>query len=81
MPLPSSKTLWEARISSDWEREYTASRHAVKSCHHGLETIGDLAVATMQRDRGFVEVEDALDDWHAGVDGLGMLLSAVIAGV
>lgn len=90
LPLPSSKALWGARTRCEWEREYIVSLEEPSGCVNRLETVGDLAVAQMQRDGGddwgsqghLGRVGgDALDRWLATADGLGMLLVAVIADV
>ena len=87
IPLPSGKALWEARSAWVWEKEY-AARQGSSGGGMKLETVGDLALAHMERDGMGVSGSgespgvagyEVLDDWHAGVDGLGMLLAAVVA--
>ena len=52
-----------------------------------LDTIGDLAIAKHATDRDVSLIGNAkynldlLDDWHTGLDGLGMLLAAVMADI
>ncbi|KAK3395295.1 hypothetical protein B0H63DRAFT_463001, partial [Podospora didyma] len=85
MPLPSSKSLWEARTRWEWEREYEAhwAEAAVDVTRPRLDTIGDLVVVKYGAKGGDwkATVDDVLDTWHAGLDGLGMLLAAVLVGV
>ncbi|KAK0708584.1 hypothetical protein B0H67DRAFT_672808 [Lasiosphaeris hirsuta] len=96
IPLPSGRALWEARTETDWAREFEAAWAEVRVNGPRLDTVGDLAVAkfgagagtgVMVGFKGGVgegrsrAVEDVLDGWHAGLDGLGMLLAAVMAGV
>ena len=87
IPLPSGKALWEAKSAWEWEERNAASRGS-SGGGMKLETVGDLALAHMQRDgmcvsgsgeRPGVADDEVLDDWHTGVDGLGMLLAAVVA--
>lgn len=90
LPLPSSKALWGARTRYDWEREYSVFLEQSSRREDRLETVGDVAVAQMQRDggdgwglQGGLQMvgTDALDYWLAGADELGTLLAAVIADV
>ncbi|SPN96538.1 uncharacterized protein DNG_00063 [Cephalotrichum gorgonifer] len=90
LPLPSGRALWEARSAWEWETEYDAWWGQSEGIADRLETVGDLSIAQLRRGGGdgwgmpgdFGGVgDDALDSWHAGVDGLGMLLTAVIADV
>lgn len=90
LPLPGTKTLWEARSQWAWEKEYGASWKNSKPKESRLGTVGDLAIARLQqgggadaRMRGNLEgaLDEILDSWHADLDGLGMMLAAVIADV
>lgn len=87
VPLSSSKVLWEVRSRSEWEKTYATYWGSLDGGKGRLESVGDATLAHMQRSglskttpivepRGII---DALDDWHADMDGLGMLLAAVIA--
>ncbi|KPM44072.1 hypothetical protein AK830_g2425 [Neonectria ditissima] len=90
LPLPSGKAMWEAKNAWSWEGEYGAFWQDLKTNKPRLDTLGDLATAHMQQDNrcdagmgGSLgdEEDDVLDSWHAGVDGLGMMLAAIIADV
>ncbi|KAK3347184.1 hypothetical protein B0T25DRAFT_614087 [Lasiosphaeria hispida] len=93
IPLPSGRALWEARTEADWEREFEAAWAEFRVNGPRLDTVGDLAVAKFGAGgavMGFKgglgdgrnrAVGDVLDGWHAGLDGLGMMLAAVMAGV
>ncbi|KAH7144328.1 hypothetical protein B0J13DRAFT_554955 [Dactylonectria estremocensis] len=90
LPLPGSKVLWEARSDWAWEKEYGMSWKNSKPDRSRLDTVGDLAIAHMQRGGGTDPTmggglngatDEILDTWHAGLDGLGMMLAAVIADV
>ncbi|KAH8811134.1 hypothetical protein F5884DRAFT_749527 [Xylogone sp. PMI_703] len=81
IPLPCSKALWEARSSDEWEKEYNLYYRGPEVAQHPFCTIGDL-VAAQNRTKGGIATaydQDALDRWHAGLDGLTMLLSSVVA--
>lgn len=85
--LPSSRAVWEARNTWAWEKEYDAYQHQFINKDPCLDTIGDLAIIKHASERGGVMTRDRksslriLDDWHSGLDGLGMLLAAVMADV
>ncbi|KAK3331523.1 hypothetical protein B0H66DRAFT_587704 [Apodospora peruviana] len=86
--LPSKKTLWEAQSEQEWRNEYDASWAEVKeSSKNGqqprLDTVGDLALSKHGglSTVGQLEWGDVLDRWHAALDGLGMMLAAVISGI
>lgn len=90
LPLPCNKVLWEAKSAWAWEKEYGVSWKKAEPDHSRLSTVGDLAIAHMQRGGGTdpamrgglnAAAEEILDTWHAGLDGLGMMLAAVIADV
>lgn len=90
LPLPGTKTLWEARSQWVWEKEYGASWKDLKPQESRLGTVGDLAIARLQQRgranatvRGNLEgaLDEVLDNWHADLDGLGMMLAAVVADV
>ncbi|EXJ79568.1 hypothetical protein A1O3_07847 [Capronia epimyces CBS 606.96] len=72
LPLPSSKSLWEAPTQSAWEAEYKGSRifH-----HSGMVTLGDLL--DVQQAPYMPSNIRKLDLWNAGIDNLGSLLNLV----
>ena len=72
LPLPSPKTVWEARTQSIWEAEYEACRCARTN---GLVTLGDLIDAQQSAYTPYNARK--LDIWNAGVDNLGCLLNLV----
>lgn len=85
--LLSTRALWEARNTWAWEKEYDTFQSQFIDREPSLDTIGDLAIVKHASMSDTVLVEgrksslDILDDWHAGLDGLGMLLAAVMADV
>ncbi|CAI6331973.1 unnamed protein product [Periconia digitata] len=82
MNVPGEKTLWEARTRWDWEMEY--SRSLIDGSPLGIQTMSDLAIAKFGSKidgRAGNSPDDALDDWHAGLDNLGMLFAATLAGI
>lgn len=90
LSLPSNKALWAARSAREWEREYDIYRGTLAAGKERLESVGDATLAHMQRGGMGTSAsggnsqgvgDDILDDWHAEVDGLGMLLAAVIADI
>ncbi|KAL6399262.1 hypothetical protein AUP68_17806 [Ilyonectria robusta] len=90
LPLPGTKSLWEARSQWAWEKEYSASWKDLKPKEPRLGTVGDLAIARLQQRgganatvRGNLKgaLDEILDNWHADLDGLGMMLAAVVADV
>jgi hypothetical protein len=72
IPLPSTKTIWEASTQSAWEVEYEANRVHQAS---GLVFLGDLIDA--QNASYSLANRQKLDRWNAGVDNLGSLLNLV----
>ena len=96
LALPSCKAVWEAGTRKDWERAYAHSlrqlgfvdgyeiygENAPATTSGGQRlicTLGDLAAAQHGL-RGGAFDEDLLDGWLSGVDGLGMVLAAVLGG-
>ncbi|KXX78210.1 hypothetical protein MMYC01_205067 [Madurella mycetomatis] len=87
--LPGSKALWEARTADEWERVYDGWWAELKSGKPRLSTLGDLVMAKHSSDSSQAwmhgtfgsGIDDVLDDWHANLDGLGMMLVAVLAGL
>ncbi|KAK0644643.1 hypothetical protein B0T16DRAFT_418023 [Cercophora newfieldiana] len=84
--LPSSRMLWEARTAAEWEKEYDVEWAQLTTNQARLDTVGDLALAkdvgsdgAMAQGRLGGLFADAMDNWHAGLDGLGMLIAAVMA--
>ncbi|CAM1510993.1 Fc.00g085060.m01.CDS01 [Cosmosporella sp. VM-42] len=80
LPLPTRKDLWGAPSALIWEKEHDSGWGKFKTNPHRLCTIGDVAIAQMQRGSGGA-LDDTLDSWHAGLDNLGMMLAAFIADV
>lgn len=82
--LPSSKALWEAKTCWEWEHEYDL---AAKSVHPGpeLETVGDFIIAKLGVPGKSVTgeykeaIEDMIGKWYSEMDGLGMMLAALVA--
>lgn len=89
IPLPGSKALWEARTAEEWERVYDEWWAERKSGKPRVDTLGDLITAKHSSGSSQVwihgtfgsGIEDVLDDWHANLDGLGIMLAAVLAGL
>jgi len=86
IPLPSSRLLWEAQSAEAWEREYDVEWEQLTTNQPRIDTVGDLLLAKDVGNDGAKAqgklggmFADALDDWHAGLDGLGMLVAAVVA--
>ena len=82
--LPSSKALWEAKSRWAWELEYDVAEAKAQAGQPTFHTVGDLALAQLSGAGGVGMgrgSSDLVDDWHADLDGLGMLLAAVIAAV
>lgn len=91
-PLPCKKSMWDARDPWTWEREYDecwrSRSKALAAKAVRLETLGDLAYAHALRDgiaqekgRPWGPADDeVMDGWHAGADGLGVMLAAVASG-
>jgi hypothetical protein len=73
LPLCCNKRLWEAYSQTTWDEEYTFALGDLKDYH--MRCVGDLFdmqhMATNEKSR-FV---NALCNWNAGIDGLGMLLT------
>ncbi|KAK3371018.1 hypothetical protein B0T24DRAFT_304599 [Lasiosphaeria ovina] len=79
---------WEREFDAAWAEIGTVARHHQ---HAGprLDTIGDLAVVKNglsdprfgagRAGAAAAAASDALDSWHAGLDGLGIMLAAVLA--
>ncbi|KAK0706179.1 hypothetical protein B0T26DRAFT_755704 [Lasiosphaeria miniovina] len=79
---------WEREFDAAWAELGTVARHHQ---HAGprLDTIGDLAVVKNglsdprfgagRAGAAAAAASDVLDSWHAGLDGLGIMLAAVLA--
>lgn len=74
LPLPCTKTLWEARTYSGWESEYVA---VYSNSAPRLHRFGDLIDAN----KGVEEPFDLqlIDTWNAGIDNLGGLVNLALA--
>src|SRR5438105_2934891 len=87
IPIPGSKTLWEARTAEEWEIVYDEWWAGLKGGKPRLDTLGDLVMAKNTSVQALAQgvfgsgIDDILDDWHANLDGLGMLLAAVLSGL
>ncbi|CAK7220494.1 hypothetical protein SCUCBS95973_004176 [Sporothrix curviconia] len=92
--LPSSRRLWEADSRASWERAYEndrIERYALRGTNGAprLGTIGDLARAIdrsvtaegsiSQPNIDALFEDELLAHWHAGVDSLGMMITAAAA--
>ena len=85
IPLPSEKALWEARSRWEWETLYSASMAEPSR----FNSLGDLVMAKHGGNDSVAGVlpgggaddcvQEALDDWHAGVDGVGVMIATVLA--
>ncbi|KAH8896088.1 hypothetical protein GQ53DRAFT_838389 [Thozetella sp. PMI_491] len=84
LPLPSHRDLWEANSHREWEAKYFSIWSELKANRAGrLCTVGDLIAAqqNVMLQGGAGGDLARLDAWNAGVDGLGMMLTAVTAAV
>ncbi|KAJ4353524.1 uncharacterized protein N0V89_005254 [Didymosphaeria variabile] len=81
--LPASKALWEARTRAAWERLYVQQQTSDSAPR--LETVGDFIIAKLggvgrsKSDMSADLVDDMIGKWYAEMDGLGMMLAAVVA--
>ena len=73
MPLPCTKTEWEARTEAQWRVEY---ENAMTSKGAALITFGDLIDAHKRSRSG--RNSEGLDIWNAGIDHLGVLLNLAV---
>ena len=83
IPLPSNKALWEAGTRDTWKatrEELFASQEATQP---RLYSLGDLFVAQNSAAlyNNTNDAQIGLSEWHAGADGLGMMLTAITAGM
>lgn len=69
LPLPSSKTLWEARGEEEWELERSA---ATAHIDNTLQSFGDLLD---HYDLHNGQSRKRMDVWHTGIDSLGLMLN------
>ena len=82
--LPSSKALWEAKTSWEWEHEYDLASRRVHPSPR-LETVGDFIIAKLGCpgksgvDSQKEVIEEMIDKWYSEMDGLGMMLAALVA--
>jgi hypothetical protein len=84
IPLPSHRDLWEARSHREWDAKYYSIWSELKADRASrFCTIGDLITAQQKvmLQGGAGGALARLDAWNAGVDGLGMMLTAVTAGI
>jgi hypothetical protein len=86
IPLPSSRLLWEAKSAWAWECEYDAQCADFVVHQPPVQTVRDFAIAKRGGNGTLTSGssgrdDDALIKWHAGVDGLGMVVAVVLAGV
>jgi len=74
MPLPCSKTEWEADTESKWRIEH---ENNAKRSNNKLQTFGDLVEAAHQRLPGGRESE-SFRIWNAEIDNLGVSLNLAV---
>ncbi|KAE9365144.1 hypothetical protein N431DRAFT_353379, partial [Stipitochalara longipes BDJ] len=74
MPLPCTKTEWEAKTESQWRIEHENAMARSKSSY--LSTFGDLIDAHRHKVKG--PESESLDVWNAGIDHLGVLLNLAV---
>lgn len=72
LPLPSPKTLWEAKNRAEWESEYSAHCATHK---YGVHTMGMLIDAHKQNHDPAKSL--ILDYWNSRADNLSSLLNLV----
>ncbi|TPX06710.1 uncharacterized protein E0L32_002206 [Thyridium curvatum] len=86
IPLPSSRSLWEARSRGEWERAYSTEQAG--RGERDVSTIGELTAALHGGKGASTGLSGAsyhlsqsagLDRWQAGLDSLGTMLTAVLA--
>ncbi|KAK8129050.1 hypothetical protein PG984_010158 [Apiospora sp. TS-2023a] len=70
VPLPASKSLWDAKTRQGWQTEYEIYETSPRG---ELELFGDLIDACKQS--GEAPSQLKLDVWNSTVDGLGIMLS------
>jgi hypothetical protein len=76
VPLPCTKTEWEARTEEDWRREYTKARNAQTVT--SLQVFGDLVDAHRCSPAERLLKAKELEAWNAGIDNLGVLLNVAV---
>jgi hypothetical protein len=86
IPLPSSRGLWEARGTWEWKSEYNKSQAESLGGTARVQNVSEFAIAKRGGTEAVIagssnRIEDAIVDWYADVDGLGMVFAAVLAGV
>lgn len=76
MPLPCTKTEWEAHTEADWKREYYKVRNSeATAC---MQTFGDLVDAHRGSPAERIAKAKQLEAWNAGIDNLGVLLNFAV---
>ena len=73
LPLPAPRSIWEARSYSDWENEYVAF---YKSDQPRMSTFGELIEA--HKRSAEPHYAQLIDNWNAGIDGIGHLMNLAI---
>lgn len=76
MPLPCTKTEWEAQTEEDWRREYYKARDSQSTA--SIQTFGDLANAYKGSPADRATKATQLEAWNAGIDNLGVLLNLAV---
>ncbi|QGA13108.1 hypothetical protein EYB26_000753 [Talaromyces marneffei] len=76
MPLPCTKTEWEAQTEEDWRREYYKARSSQSTA--SIQTFGDLANASRGSPAERHAKATQLEAWNAGIDNLGVLLNLAV---
>lgn len=76
MPLPCTKTEWEAQTEEDWRREYYKARNSQSTA--SIQTFGDLANAYKGLPADRAAKATQLEAWNAGIDNLGVLINLAV---
>jgi hypothetical protein len=76
MPLPCTKTEWEAQTEEDWRREYYKARNSQSAT--SMQTFGDLADAHRGSPADRLAKATQLEAWNAGIDNLGVILNLAV---
>lgn len=76
MPLPCTKTEWEAQTEENWRREYYKARNSQSAT--SMQTFGDLADAHRGSPADRLAKATQLEAWNAGIDNLGVILNLAV---
>jgi hypothetical protein len=69
-PLPSAKSVWEAKTEEEWARAYASTD---MGCIGAFSILNDLAQANQETDDP--DNERRMEMWNSGVDNFGMLMN------